>query len=299
MGRGVTYHETECKSALNRVEGMSFRWSLNPYQGCAHGCHYCYARRYHAYRQLDPSSQFASELYVKTNVAAVLRQELRRPSWVGDQVAIGTATDPYQPIEGRYRLTRACLLALANHDNPASLVTKGTLIVRDTDILSTMAAGNGISVVFSLTTLDTDLWQRLEPGTPPPLQRLRAMQRLVAAGVRAGVLLAPILPGITDGPASLEQLVATAADHGAQFLGAQTLYLKEGTRQHFLGYLRQQHPQLLSTYARLFPGAYAPKRFQLELKEHVSRLKESYQLVDAPAPPKRAIQQLTFLRSDI
>ena len=294
MGRGITYHEIECKSALNKVEGMGFGWSLNPYQGCAHGCHYCYARRYHAYRDLDPGRDFEIELFVKTNVAAVLRRELRRRSWVGDLVAIGTATDPYQPVEGRYRLTRGCLEALADHNNPASLVTKGTLIVRDIDVLASMAAGSGVTVVFSLTTLDPGLWQRLEPGTPPPGQRLRAMASLVKAGVRAGVLLAPVLPGLTDDPANLEGLVSAAAAHGAQFLGAQVLYLKGGTREHFLGYLRRHHPQLLANYQRLFPGSYSPKRFQQQLQASVTQLKESYQLVDTPATPKRSVRQLSL-----
>lgn len=295
MLRGVHYEEIEASSALNRVKGMPFDWSLNPYQGCVHGCHYCYARRYHGFLELDAGRDFESIIFVKTNLVRLLRQEMRRPSWVGDQVSIGTATDPYQPIEGRYRLTRGALQAFLDHKNPVSMVTKGTLIVRDVDVLSDLARGPGASVCFSMTTLDPERWRQLEPGTAPPRQRLRALATLAEAGVRAGVLLAPIVPGLTDDPASLEAVVGAAADHGARFLGTRTLHLRSGTREHFLSFLQQEHPELLAEYRRLFPGPYAPKRYQEELTERVAELKDHYQVVDTPGPPQRAIQQLTFL----
>jgi DNA repair photolyase len=290
----VHYEEMSCSSAINRVQGMPFRWSLNPYKGCVHGCHYCYARRYHSFMDLNAGPDFSSVVFVKANLPVVLRQELRRPSWKREEVAVGTATDPYQPIEGRYRLTRACLQAFADHANPISLVTKGTLIVRDTDLLADLAAGPGCTVVFSLTTLDRDLWQQLEPGTPPPLQRLAAMRRLAEAGVRAGVLIAPVLPGLTDERRSLEALVHAAAEHGARFLGARILYLQPGTREHFLGFLRQSYPALLSEYQRLYPGAYTPKRFQESVHATVVELKKDVGLQDQPATPNRAGQQLTL-----
>lgn len=290
----VRYEEAPCKAALNRVAGMSFRWSLNPYQGCVHGCHYCYARRYHGFRELSAGRDFSSIVFVRTGIAQVLRHELRRPSWKREEVALGTATDPYQPIEGRYRLTRACLEALADHSTPVGVVTKGTLIVRDLDVLRGMAAGAGCSVVFSLTTLDGDLWRRLEPGTPSPQQRLRALQRLSIAGVRAGVMLAPVLPGLTDSAANLEAVVRAAADHGALFLGTQVLYLMPGTREHFLGFLSAEFPDLLAEYARLFPGPYPPKRFQHGVKVAVDGLKQRHAIAEREAAPEplRPFQQL-------
>lgn len=292
---GVHYEEIEARSALNRVKGMPFRWSLNPYQGCVHGCHYCYARRYHGFLELDASEDFPSVIFVKTNLARLLRRELRRPSWVGEQVAVGTATDPYQPIEGRYRLTRQVLRAFLDHRNPVSLVTKGTLIVRDVDLLSDLARGPGVSVCVSLTTLDRAKWRQLEPGTAPPRQRLRAMETLSQAGVRAGVLLAPVLPGLTDDLEELAALVRAAADHGARFLGTQVLYLRSGTREHFMDFLRSEHPQLIEQYRKLFPGPYAPKRYQSRIGDRIADLKEHYDVIDTPSPPKQAIQQLTFL----
>ena len=292
---GVHYEEIEARSALNRVKGMSFRWSLNPYQGCVHGCHYCYARRYHGYLELDAGADFPSIIFVKTNIARRLRQEMRRPSWVGEQVSIGTATDPYQPIEGRYRLTRQVLQAFLDHHNPVNLVTMGTLIVRDLDLLSALSEGPGASVCFSLTTLNRDLWRELEPGTAPPGQRLRVLEQLSDAGVRAGVLLAPVIPGITDNPAQLAEVVSAAADPGARFLGTQTLYLRSGTREHFIGYLQSEHPELLDEYRRLFPGPYPPKRYQTQVERRVADLKSQYDIVDTSGPPKKTITQLTFL----
>lgn len=290
--RGIQYEEIRSRSALNRVRGMSFDWSLNPYQGCVHGCHYCYARRYHGFLELDAGEDFPRIIFVKVNLPQLLRRELRRPSWVNDTVAVGTATDPYQPIEGRYRLTRRCLEAFVDHGNPISLVTKGTLIVRDLDLLSSLASGPGCTVVFSLTTMDRELWQRLEPGTPPPEQRLRAMQRLVRSGVRAGVLLAPVIPGITDDSAGMEAVVRAAADHGAHFLGTRILYLQPGTREHFLDFLQQQYPQLLSEYRRLFPGPYLPKRFRQQVMDRVEDLKRLHAMRDRPAPPARVLRQM-------
>lgn len=290
----IHYEEIETRSAINRVKGMPFKWSLNPYKGCVHGCHYCYARRYHNYLDLDASQDFQSVIFVKANLPHVLRQELRRTSWVGDEVAIGTATDPYQPIEGRYRITRTCLEAFADHSNPVSLVTKGTMIIRDVDVLSDLADRGGCTVCFSITTLDRERWQQLEPGTPPPGQRLRAMEVLVESGVRAGVLLSPVIPGLTDDQASLESVVRAAADHGAQFLGTRILYLQPGTREHFLGFLKTEYPALLAEYQRLYPGSYTPKRFQEGIRKNVRRLKKAHDLQDRPAQPPRVLQQLSL-----
>ncbi len=290
----VHYEEKRCRSALNRVRGMSFKWSLNPYQGCVHGCHYCYARRYHGFLELDAGEDFPTIIFVKTNIVDKLRLELRRPGWIGENVMLGTATDPYQPIEGRYRLTRGCLQACLDHGTPVSLVTKGTLIVRDIDVLRRLAAKRAVSVCFSLTTVDADLWRELEPGTPPPEQRLRAMARLASAGVRAGVLLAPVIPGLTDDRRGLEAVVEAAADHGAHFLGVQTLYLKPGTREHFMAFLETEHPELLAAYRRFYPGDFAPKRFQQGLTSMVSDLKQTHHLCDRPGNSQPTYQQLSL-----
>ncbi len=199
------YQEVQCRSALNPVKGMPFEWTLNPYRGCTHGCHYCYARRYHAQFELGADDEFASVILVKTNFVEVLRRELRKPSWIGELVAVGTATDCYQPIEGSYKLTRGALEVLCEFSNPTSIVTKGPMIVRDKDVLTDLSARTDCSVCVSVPCVDEDVWRALEPGTAHPLQRLRAVRELVDAGIYAGVLMSPIVPGISSKPALLER----------------------------------------------------------------------------------------------
>lgn len=282
MAKKVHYEEVLCRTALNRVSGMPFRWSLNPYRGCVHGCHYCFARRYHGYYDLNAGDDFSGVVFAKTNVAQVLRAELARPSWRREVVSVGTATDPYQPIEGRYRLTRGCLEAFVQYHSPVAVVTKGTLIVRDIDLLAELSGRADCTVCFSITTLDADLARRLEPGTPPPAKRLRAMELLVEAGVNAGVFLAPVLPGITDDEANLRSVARTAAESGARFLSASVLYLKPGTKEHYLGFIEREYPELAAAYDRLYPGAYAPGWVQSTVKESVRDLKAAYGLVQRP-----------------
>src|SRR6187455_76833 len=207
MGDGVEYREEPCRSALNRVKGMGFGWSLNPYMGCAHRCTFCYVRAFELRADRPSDDRYGRSIRVKTNVAEVLARELARPSWTGETVAIGAATDPYQPAEGRYRLTRACLETLAAAENPLSLITRGPLIVRDVDVLQEAARRADVSVVFSVPTLDEQVWRTTEPGTAPPRQRLRALRTLVEAGVKASVGMAPILPGISDKPEQLREVV--------------------------------------------------------------------------------------------
>ncbi len=251
--------EIECKSVLNRVAGMGFKWSVNPYRGCAHGCHYCFARRYHGFLDLNPSSDFSGMVYAKVNAAQVIRNELRKPSWKREAVTIGTATDPYQPIEGKYRITRSILRELVDHHTPFGIVTKGPMIVRDVDILAEAAQREGCNVCFSVTTLDRELARDLDPGTAPPMQRLKALERLREEGVTAGVLIAPVVPGLTSDLKTLEGVVRAAADHGASFVGSSFLRLAPGTRDHFLSYLEDAYPELLSTYESLYPGTRAPQ----------------------------------------
>jgi len=278
MADDVRYEETECRTALNRVYDMGFKWSLNPYRGCVHGCHYCFARRFNSYADLDPGNDFSGLVFVKTNVVDVLKEELSLRSWGSETVAIGTATDPYQPIEGKYQLTRGCLGALAERHTPARIVTKGTTALRDVDILVDMAKRAGVSVCFSVTTLDHDMWKELEPGTPPPAQRLHVMEQLVKAGVSAGVLLAPIVPGMTDDQENLEAVVEAAAGHGASFLGTRVLHLQPGTKEHFMEYLETEHPRLYHAYQVLYPAEFAPKQIQQEIRERVDDLKDAYGL---------------------
>ncbi len=270
------YQEVTCKSALNPVEGMPFNWTLNPYRGCTHGCHYCFARRYQTQFELGPDDHFSSIIFVKINLVEVLRKELDKPSWTREQVAVGTATDPYQPIEGHYKLTRDSLHALLAARTPIGLVTKGPMVVRDAAILAELGRDVGCTVYMSVPTVDEDAWRVLEPGTAPPLQRLRAVRQLRDAGVNAGVLMAPVVPGFTTQPARLEATIKAIADHGAAFMGANLLYLKGGTKDHFMGFLRQQFPQLVASYNRLYAGAYANTEYIKAVRGMIDVLQQRY-----------------------
>jgi DNA repair photolyase len=283
LADGATYQEVTCRSALNPVKGMPFDWTLNPYRGCTHGCHYCFARRYHTQFELDSSDEFSSVILVKTNFVEVLRKELDRPSWTREYVAFGTATDPYQPIEGHYKLTRRALEALADARTPIGLITKGPMAVRDKDVLSDLSKRAGCTVYMSVPTVDEDAWRILEPGTAHPLQRLRAVRELNEAGVTAGVLMAPIVPGFSSHPSKLEATVKAVADHGAAFMGANVLFLKEGTRIHFMGFLEKNYPQLWAKYERLYTGAYAPKPYSKQVHAIVKLLQEKYEVRRRPA----------------
>src|SRR5882672_5935044 len=206
----VEYREEPCRSALNRVQGMGFGWSLNPYMGCVHRCTFCYVRAFERRADRPSDDRYGTSIRVKTNVAEVLRRELARPSWQREDVAIGAATDPYQPAEGRFRLTRACIEVLRDVRQPFSIITRGPLIVRDVDVLVEAARRTDVSVTFSVPTVDDDVWRTTEPGTAPPRQRLRALRELVQAGVRASVGMAPLLPGLSDHPSSIARVVAAA-----------------------------------------------------------------------------------------
>ena len=276
-------HEIEARSALNQVQGMPFKWSLNPYKGCGHGCGYCYARAYHSFLDLPPSS-FETQLFVKLNVAEVLRVELRKPSWEWEHVAVGTGTDPYQPIEGQYRLTRKCLEALAEVDNPGSVTTKGTLVTRDVDVLSDLARRTDFSVNVSLISLDRDLLHRLEPGAPSPTNRLRAIERLSQAGIPVSLSLSPVLPGITDQEENISQVVRAAAEHGASDVWTGTLRLAPGVKEHFMEIVAREFPHLAGPYQRLYgPGTHAPTPYQLQVEARVSAARRA-EGIGATAP---------------
>ena len=282
------YQEVTCRSALNRVQGMPFSWTLNPYRGCTHGCHYCFARRYHAQFELGPGDHFSSVILVKTNLVEVLRRELDRPAWSREQVAVGTATDPYQPIEGRYKLTRGALAALLAARTPVGVVTKGPMIVRDADLLAELGRSAGCTVCVSVPTVDPEAWAALEPGTAHPLQRLRAVRQLRDAGINAGVLMAPVVPGFTTQPARLDATIKAIADHGAAFMGANVMYLKGGTRDHFMAFVAREHPHLVEGYGRLYAGAYASGDYVRTVKGLIAALQRRYDLNRKPRPPDDA-----------
>ena len=275
------YREEPCRSALNRVSGMPFGWSLNPYMGCAHRCTFCYVRGFEKRADRPSDDRYGRSIRVKTNVVEVLRRELRRRSWARDGVVIGAATDPYQPAEGRYRLTRGCLEALGEARNSLSIITRGPLIVRDVDVLTVAARHADVSVMFSVPTLDRRIWKATEPGTAPPRQRLRALTRLVDAGINAGVGMAPILPGLSDQPELLADVVRAARDAGATSIWTGLLNLRPGTREHFLENLARDWPELLPRYERLYRGrAYLGKDDVEPVRREVAELRERFEIGD-------------------
>jgi DNA repair photolyase len=295
----IEYREEPCRVALNHVKGMPFGWSLNPYMGCVHQCTFCYVRAFERRADRPSDHRYGASIRVKVNVAERLRIELARASWAGDAIVIGAATDPYQPAEGRYRLTRACIEALRDAANPFSIITRGPLIVRDTELLAEAAARADVSVAFSVPTVDDDVWRTTEPGTAPPRQRLRALTALVAAGVRASVGMAPLLPGLSDHPESLERVVVAAREAGACGIWANLLYLRPGTREHFLECLARDWPELLPDYERLYAsGAYLRQAEARPAKEEVRRLAKVHGVHDRRTtklrPPERD-EQLSLL----
>src|ERR1700730_3194366 len=277
----VEYVEQPCKSALNAVKGMPFKWSLNPYMGCEHRCTFCYVRAFEKRADRPSDDRYGRTIRVKTNIAAVLRQELSRRSWQFESVVIGAATDPYQPAEGTYRLTRACLQALADHASPAALITRGPMIVRDIDVLTELSRRAGFSVTFSIPTLDDEVWRRTEPGTAHPRQRLRAISKLIGAGIKASVGMAPILPGISDRPEQLEAVVRAAREAGAVGIWANLLYLRPGTKEHFLECVARHWPELLPRYEEEYrKGAYLPEERTRPVQQVVASLRQAHGIAD-------------------
>jgi DNA repair photolyase len=298
-GMAVEYREEPCKVALNRVRGMPFGWSLNPYMGCVHRCTFCYVRAFEKRADRPSDDRYGTSIRVKLNIAEVLRAELNRKSWAGEGIAIGAATDPYQPAEGRYKLTRACIEVLAEVGNAFHIITRGPMIVRDVDVLAEASRRADVSVTFSVPTIDDEIWRTTEPGTAPPRQRLRALRTLVDAGVRASVGMAPLLPGLSDAPNQIEAVVKAARDAGACGIWANVLYLKPGTREHFLDCLSRDWPELLPEYERLYRGrAYVRNDVAAEAKGAVRALAREHAVRDrrvAPLRPPRKDEQLSLL----
>jgi DNA repair photolyase len=274
------YRLEPCRTALNAVRGMPFRWSLNPYMGCAHRCTFCYVRHFEQRADRPSDDRYGASIRVKTNVAEVLRRELARTSWGREEVAVGTATDPYQPAEGRFLLTRACLMELAAADTPFSIVTRGPLVVRDLDVLQEASRRVAVAVYVSLPTLDERVWRTTEPGTAPPRSRLAAIRRLADAGIDVGVAVAPVLPGLSDRPEQLEAVVRECREAGARGIWASVVHLRPGVREHFLEALARDWPEQVARYEALFAmRAYLPSALARSLTEPVRAAAAS-----APAP---------------
>jgi DNA repair photolyase len=291
------YRLEPCKSALNAVRGMPFKWSLNPYMGCVHRCTFCYVRHFEHRAERPWDERYGTSIRVKVNVAEVLRAELGRSSWKRETVSIGAATDPYQPAEGRFRLTRACLEALAEAWTPFSIITRGPLVVRDVDVLQEASARAEVEVYFSIPTLDEDVWRTTEPGTAPPRSRLEAVRRLSAAGIAVGVGMAPLLPGLSDRPEQLDEVVRAARAAGARTIWASVLHLRPGTREHFLEALARDWPEHVDRYEQLYAErAYLPASVARPLQEHVRAAARSTPVRHVASPARRPAPELPQLR---
>lgn len=258
--------EIRARSIVNRVPGESrapFRWTVNPYRGCSHACRYCFARRTHEYLDLDAGRDFDTKIMVKVNAGELVRKELSSPRWCGDPIAMGTNTDPYQRAEGRYRLMREIIAALRDAANPFSILTKGSLILRDVDLITQAARKTAVSLAVSVGSVDEPVWRSVEPGTPHPQRRLDVVRRFSDSGIGVSVLMAPILPGLTDSEERIDRSVAAIAGAGARDVTPLVLHLRPGAREWYMAWLRQVHPELLPRYRDLYGGgSYAPRAYQ-------------------------------------
>jgi DNA repair photolyase len=295
----VKYREEPCKSAMNQAKGMPFRWTLNPYMGCVHRCTYCYVRAYEKRADRPSDDRYGTSIRVKTNVAHVLRWELEKRSWRGETVVIGAATDPYQPAEGTYRLTRQCIEVLMAKHNSFGIITRGPMIVRDAELLAEASARADVEINVSIPTLDEDVWRKTEPGTSPPRQRFRAVKTLVDAGVKVNVAMAPVLPGISDAPEQLEEVVKASREAGATGLWANLLHLRPGTREHFMSQLARDWPELLQRYKDLYRfDAYLKDDVTKPTRDLVTGMRERYGIGDRrrqPVMPPPKAEQLSLL----
>jgi DNA repair photolyase len=258
--RGIEFIESECKTIINAVPGnaLPFNWTINPYRGCSHACTYCFARPTHTYLDMNAGEDFQSKIVVKVNAPQVLRRQLAAKRWKGEPIAMGTNTDPYQRAEGRYRLMPEIIRALTDYRNPFSILTKGTLILRDVGVLQAAAEVTDVSTAFSIGTLDEEVWRKTEPGTPHPRKRVEAVAELNRAGIPCGVLMAPVLPGISDSPRQLRQVVEACIDAGATHVSPILLHLRPGVREEFMPWLEGAYPDLVPRYEVMYTRAYGP-----------------------------------------
>ncbi|NLU66031.1 Rv2578c family radical SAM protein [Streptomyces sp. HNM0574] len=288
--RGITFHEIRARSIVNRVPGasrMPFEWTVNPYRGCSHACVYCFARNTHRYLDLDAGEDFDSRIVVKVNAPELLRRELGARRWRGDHIAMGTNVDCYQRAEGRYRLMPGILTALRDHANPFSVLTKGTLILRDLELLRSAAAVADVGVSVSVGFTDEELWRTVEPGTPAPQRRLDVVRTLSEHGIPCGVLMAPVIPFLGDSPERLRTTVRAIAAAGATSVTPLALHLRPGAREWYMQWLRTHHPQLVRPYEALYAdGAYAPKWYQRRITRQVHELAAEYGI--GPSAPGAA-----------
>ena len=292
---GVTFHEVMARSALNHVPASSdvpFRWTINPYRGCTHGCTYCFARQTHSYLDLDTGADFDAEIVVKVNVAEVLTREVSRASWAREAVALGTNTDPYQRAEGRYRLMPGIIEALAGSGTPFSILTKGTTLRRDLPLLAEAASRTPVMMGVSLALLDEQVQETLEPGTPSPRARLELVRSIRAAGLPCQVLVAPVLPMLADSDDDLERVIGAVAEAGATSASVMALHLRPGAREWFLRWLGEHHPALVEPYAELYRGgSYVLPSYAADLERRTRPLLRRHGL-DRPSawrqPSRRA-----------
>ncbi|TBL33933.1 radical SAM protein [Verrucosispora sp. SN26_14.1] len=270
---GMTFYEVRAKSILNKVPGTSrvpFEWTINPYRGCSHACVYCFARKTHTYLDFDAGADFDRQVVVKVNAGELVRREVAAPRWRGAHLAMGTNVDCYQRAEGRYRLMPPIIEALRDFANPFSILTKGTLILRDLPLLRQAAEVTRVGVSFSVGFVDERLWRSAEPGTPSPRRRLDAVRQLADAGFAVGVLMAPILPGLSDSDESIDATVAAIAAAGAASVTPLPLHLRPGAREWYAHWLAREYPALVPRYRELYrAGAYAPQSYQRELTARV------------------------------
>jgi len=278
--RGMTFYEIHAKSIVSEVpksSRMMFRYTINPYRGCQHACSYCFARNTHTYLDMDAGRDFNTRVVVKVNAPELLRAKLASPGWAGEHIAMGTNVDCYQRAEGRYQLMRGIIGALRDRANPFSILTKGTLILRDLDLLLSAAEVTDVGLNVSAAFVDKALWRAIEPGTPAPERRIEACAALNDAGLRCGVLMGPVVPYLSDSPAQLAAAVKMAAEAGAVHVTPIVLHLRPGAREWFLGWLREAHPELGPRYAELYGrGAYARKEYQARITGQVRELAERF-----------------------
>jgi DNA repair photolyase len=281
--RGMTFYEVRAKSIINRVPEASyvpFRYTINPYRGCSHACSYCFARKTHTFLDLDYGEDFDRRIVVKVNAPELLRKELSASKWRGEHIAMGTNVDPYQRAEGRYRLMRGILEAMRDFANPFSILTKGTLMLRDLDLLRQCTEVTNVGTNYSVGTVDQQLWRAVETGTPSPTKRLDAVRRLGEAGVECGVLMAPILPFLSDDDEHLEETVKAIAAAGATHVAPIVLHLRRGgSREWWLRWLGDNRPDLVPRYRELYGDrAYAPKEYQQAISGKVHDLARKHRV---------------------
>jgi DNA repair photolyase len=300
--RGMTFFEVQARSVINRVPEASrlpFRWTINPYRGCSHACSYCFARRSHTYLDLDAGHDFNTKIVVKVNAPERVRAELAAPRWRGEHIAMGTNVDCYQRAEGRYQLMPGILAALRDAANPFSILTKGTLILRDADLLAEAAEITDVGLAVSVGSADEDLCRVLEPGAPSPLRRLEVCAAFTGRGLPCAVLMGPVVPFLSDSPAQLAATVRQAAQAGASSVTPIMLHLRPGAREWFFGWLAEHHPELVPRYRGLYGrGAYAPKTYQQRVNEQVRELAQRYRVGQHGPTPRRASFRAAAGRQD-